>query len=85
VTPPNHAANPLDKRHRDTPADAAPPKVDPTVPHTGRIWNYWLGGKDHVTADRAVGDPALLTHLGTLTRARVSLFKTPTRLRVSPR
>jgi hypothetical protein len=26
------------------------------VPHTARIWNYWLGGKDNYAADRAVGD-----------------------------
>jgi O-methyltransferase involved in polyketide biosynthesis len=26
------------------------------VPHTARIWNYWLGGKDHFAVDRAVGD-----------------------------
>jgi O-methyltransferase involved in polyketide biosynthesis len=30
--------------------------VDSTVPHTARIWNYWLGGKDNFAADRAVGD-----------------------------
>ncbi|WP_159072368.1 hypothetical protein [Streptomyces sp. CMB-StM0423] len=22
--------------------DAAPPAVDPTVPHAARIWNYWM-------------------------------------------
>jgi hypothetical protein len=26
------------------------------VPHTARIWNYWLGGKDHFAIDREVGD-----------------------------
>ncbi|MCY1144224.1 SAM-dependent methyltransferase [Actinoplanes sp. Pm04-4] len=26
------------------------------VPHTARIWNYWLGGTDNYAADRAVGD-----------------------------
>jgi hypothetical protein len=26
------------------------------VPHTARIWNYWLGGKDHFAVDREVGD-----------------------------
>jgi O-methyltransferase involved in polyketide biosynthesis len=30
--------------------------IDPEVPHTARIWNYWLGGKDHFAADRTVGD-----------------------------
>jgi hypothetical protein len=32
------------------------PKVDTSVAHTARIWNYWLGGKDHFAADREVGD-----------------------------
>src|SRR6201987_2866563 len=27
-----------------------------TVPHSARIWNYWLGGKDHFTVDRTVGE-----------------------------
>ncbi|AGZ41639.1 SAM-dependent methyltransferase [Actinoplanes friuliensis] len=35
---------------------ASPPAIDSTVPHTARIWNYWLGGKDNFAADRAVGD-----------------------------
>jgi hypothetical protein len=32
------------------------PKIDTSVPHTARIWNYWLGGKDNFAADREVGD-----------------------------
>jgi hypothetical protein len=34
----------------------APPKIDTTVPHSARIWNYWLGGKDNDPVDRAAGD-----------------------------
>jgi hypothetical protein len=30
--------------------------MDITVPHSARIWNYWLGGKDHYVVDRAAGD-----------------------------
>jgi O-methyltransferase involved in polyketide biosynthesis len=26
------------------------------VAHSARIWNYWLGGKDHYPVDRKVGD-----------------------------
>jgi len=26
------------------------------VPHSARIWNYWLGGKDNFPVDRAAGD-----------------------------
>jgi len=33
-----------------------PVELDTSVPHSARIWNYWLGGKDHYAADRAVGD-----------------------------
>jgi hypothetical protein len=33
-----------------------PPEIDATVPHSARIWNYWLGGKDNYPVDRAAGD-----------------------------
>jgi hypothetical protein len=33
--------------------------VDTTVPHSARIWNYWLGGKDNFAVDRQVGDQVL--------------------------
>ncbi|RFU83487.1 SAM-dependent methyltransferase [Streptomyces triticagri] len=32
------------------------PKISTTVPHSPRIWNYWLGGKDNYEVDREVGD-----------------------------
>ncbi|HEX8133229.1 MAG TPA: SAM-dependent methyltransferase [Actinomycetes bacterium] len=32
------------------------PQIDTTVPHSARIWNYWLGGKDNYPVDRAAGD-----------------------------
>jgi hypothetical protein len=28
--------------------------VDPTVPSPARVWNFWVGGKDHFEADRAL-------------------------------
>ena len=31
-------------------------KLDTSVPHSARVWNYWLGGKDNFPVDRAVGD-----------------------------
>jgi hypothetical protein len=37
-------------------AESVYPGIDSNVPHTARIWNYWLGGKDNFGADRAVGD-----------------------------
>ena len=33
-----------------------PPTIDTTVPHSARIWNYWLGGKDYYPVDQAAGD-----------------------------
>jgi hypothetical protein len=30
--------------------------IDTSVPHSARIWNYWLGGKDNYAVDRATGD-----------------------------
>ena len=35
------------------------PELDTTVPHSARIWNYWLGGKDHFAADRLAGDQTI--------------------------
>ncbi|WP_329113810.1 SAM-dependent methyltransferase [Streptomyces sp. NBC_01465] len=32
------------------------PAIDITVPHSPRIWNYWLGGKDNYAVDREAGD-----------------------------
>ena len=37
----------------DPPADR---RIDTGVPHSARVWNYWLGGKDNYPADRSVGD-----------------------------
>jgi hypothetical protein len=37
-------------------ADSERPKIDFTVPHSARIWNFWLGGKDNFAADRAMGE-----------------------------
>jgi hypothetical protein len=33
--------------------------INREVPQTARIWNYWLGGKDHFEVDRQVGDDIL--------------------------
>jgi hypothetical protein len=41
----------------DAAAPARPdPGLDPTVSHSARIWNYWLGGKDNYAVDREAGD-----------------------------
>lgn len=33
-------------------------------PHTARIWNYWLGGKDNYEVDRVAGDRIRALHPG---------------------
>ncbi len=40
----------------DIAAPGEKPKLDTSVPHSARIWNYWLGGKDNFQVDREVGD-----------------------------
>ena len=39
--------------------DTAQSGIDTTVPHSARIWNYWLGGKDNYAPDRMVGDQVM--------------------------
>jgi len=36
--------------------EVAPPGVNANVPHSARIYDYWLGGKDNFAVDRAVGE-----------------------------
>jgi len=36
-----------------------PPKIDTSVPHVARVYDYWLGGKNHFAADRETGDQAI--------------------------
>jgi hypothetical protein len=38
------------------PTEVAPPGVNINVPHSARIYDYWLGGKDNFAVDRAVGE-----------------------------
>jgi hypothetical protein len=40
----------------DASPDSGASKLDSGVPHSARVWNYWLGGKDNYAADREVGD-----------------------------
>ena len=40
--------------HRST--EVPPPGVNINVPHSARMYDYWLGGKDNFAVDRAVGD-----------------------------
>ncbi|MDR0346349.1 MAG: SAM-dependent methyltransferase [Nocardiopsaceae bacterium] len=49
-----------------------PGKIDITVPHSARIWNYWLGGKDNYEIDRKVGEQVAQLYPGIRATARVS-------------
>jgi hypothetical protein len=44
--------------------------IDTTVPHSARIWNYWLGGKDNYEVDRVAGDEFVKTFPGIVDVAR---------------
>jgi S-adenosyl methyltransferase len=45
-----------------TDGDRALRDIDVTIPHSARIWNYWLGGKDNFQVDRDAGDEFLAVY-----------------------
>ncbi|WP_399894524.1 SAM-dependent methyltransferase [Streptomyces sp. BBFR51] len=55
-----------------TPGHAAHQKIDTSVPHSARIWNYWLGGKDNYPVDEEAGDSYTAVFPGIVTIARSS-------------
>jgi O-methyltransferase involved in polyketide biosynthesis len=40
-------------------SDEPQAKLDTSVPHSARLWNYLLGGKDHYAVDRAAAEEVL--------------------------
>ncbi|MFD7137091.1 SAM-dependent methyltransferase [Streptomyces sp. NPDC059894] len=48
----------------DEAAQSLRDRIDTAQPHTARIWNYWLGGKDNYEVDRAAGDQIRRLHPG---------------------
>ena len=46
--------------------------IDTTVPHSARIWNYWLGGTDNYAVDREAGDAYKAIFPGIAVVARTS-------------
>ncbi|MFF0501507.1 SAM-dependent methyltransferase [Nocardia aobensis] len=36
-----------------------PAQIRTDIPHSARIWNFWMGGKDNYEVDRAVGEASL--------------------------
>ncbi|MEU9453846.1 SAM-dependent methyltransferase [Streptomyces sp. NPDC048277] len=47
-------------------------EIDTSVPHSARIWNYWLGGKDNYLVDQEAGDAYTAVFPGIVTIARSS-------------
>jgi S-adenosyl methyltransferase len=35
------------------------PQIRTDIPHSARIWNYWMGGKDNYEIDQQIGDASL--------------------------
>ncbi|GII96127.1 SAM-dependent methyltransferase [Sinosporangium siamense] len=48
------------------------PRINTDVPHSARIWNYLLGGKDNYPIDRAAGDAICASFPGMADIARCS-------------
>lgn len=46
--------------------------IDTTVPHSARIWNYWLGGKDNYPIDREAGEQFVKVYPGIVAEARAN-------------
>lgn len=51
---------------------AADSRFDVTVAHVARVYNYWLGGKDHFTADRIAGENTIAVYPGIRLSARAN-------------
>ncbi|MDB1089423.1 SAM-dependent methyltransferase [Streptomyces sp. ACA25] len=49
-------------------------KIDTSVPHSARIWNYWLGGKDNYEIDRIAGDQYRELFPGIVDGARIARY-----------
>lgn len=53
-------------------SDTVADRIDNTVPHSARVWNYLLGGKDNYEPDRQIGDHICRTWPGLADVARTS-------------
>jgi hypothetical protein len=56
----------------ETPNPHAGTGIDTTIPHSARVWNYWLGGKDNYAVDRETGDAVIAVYPQILVNARES-------------
>lgn len=55
----------MSRGEAETRAESAPSGVDTSVPHSARIYDWWLGGKDNFAVDRATA-AAMLEAIPTL-------------------
>lgn len=62
TTPPD--AGPTDERR------LAAPEIDTSVAHPARVYDYWLGGKDHFGPDREAGQAVVDANPGILPAVR---------------
>jgi S-adenosyl methyltransferase len=51
---------------------SAASRFDPQTPHPARVYNYWLGGKDHFDADRRAADEVIRRRPEVLAGARAN-------------
>lgn len=49
-----------------------PDSLDTGTAHIARVYDYWLGGKDHFAADRGAGDEALEAFPGLISSVRAN-------------
>ena len=48
------------------------PLIDTSTSHSARVWNYWLGGKDHYPVDRTAGEMVASHYPGIVDLARAA-------------
>ncbi|WP_231332977.1 SAM-dependent methyltransferase [Actinomadura graeca] len=53
---------------------SADPRIDTSVPHSARVWNFLLGGKDNYPVDRQAGERVFQTFPGMVDMARHSRY-----------
>ncbi|WP_407674438.1 SAM-dependent methyltransferase [Nonomuraea glycinis] len=61
---------PRNSFERGSAPDHEPSKIDVSVPHPARVYDYWLGGKDNFEADRKVAEAAIAATPGVVMGAR---------------
>jgi hypothetical protein len=54
------------------PDQDAPPRLDTQIPHSARVYDYWLGGKDNFAADREAAERAIAANPGIIRDVRAN-------------